>query len=91
MARAIMQRRPLPVQRFMSSLSHQNAHRPFKLSVGVGFASKPFHLESMQSKMKTKDFSKTSDIVRWRAEMLQGYGTGFTQDAGEDFFYVQEV
>lgn len=86
-----MQRRPLPIKRFMSSLSQPNVQRPFKLSVGVGFASKPFHLESMKSKMKTKDFAKTGDIVRWREEMLQKYGTGFTQDAGEDFFYVQEV
>ena len=75
----------------MSSLPQQNAHRPFKLSMGVGFASKPFHLESMQSKMKTKDFSKTSDIVRWRNATVERYAGAFTQDAGEDFFYVQEV
>lgn len=87
-ARAIMQRRPLPLHRFMSSLQQK---RPFKLNIGIAFASKPFHLESAKSKMKTADFSKTNDIVRWRTDMLKRYASGFTADAGEDFFYVQEV
>ena len=88
MARAIMQRRHLPIRRYMSSLQQK---RPFKLNVGIAFASKPLHLESMQTKMKTADFSRTNDIVRWRAEMLQRYGSALSADAGEDFFYVQEV
>lgn len=90
MARAILHRRALPSRRLMSSAPPS---RPFKIHVGVSFAGKPAEFRTVLQKRRNPipDFPEGNDIARWRAEMLAWPKAVRSREAGEDFFYVQEV
>ena len=85
-ARAIACRRALPINRLMSTQVH-----PYKIHVGTSFAGKPVEYRVKTRRRKVVEFPPDSDIVRWREETLSIPKAFPSKDAGEDFFYVQQV
>jgi hypothetical protein len=67
--------------------------RPYTFHVGVAYAGKP----PARSKRRLAAFPSDHRILEWKNEMLAypwktGYGPNHVRkDAGEDFYYVQEV
>ncbi|EJD05929.1 uncharacterized protein FOMMEDRAFT_153275 [Fomitiporia mediterranea MF3/22] len=90
MARAVLQRRRLPIRRLMSSAPPR---RPFKIHVGASFEGKPPEYRATPGRplKVATDFPIGSDIRAWRDAMLSRPKGVPSKDAGEDFFYVQEV
>ena len=88
--RPALRRRRLPPYRMLSSAP---SDRPFRIHVGASFAGKPPEFRSSLAlrRKPIKDFPPNSDIALWRAQMLSRPKSIPSKDAGEDFYYVQEV
>lgn len=76
-----------------SSSGSNNSIRPFTIHVGVSFAGKPQELRAPLKKRRKNglDFPPESEIAKWRAKSLSRVKGVPTKDAGEDFFFVQEM
>lgn len=70
-----------------------NGPRPFKVHIGVSFAGKPNEFRAPLKKRRKNglDFPPESEIAKWRAKSLARVKGVPAKDAGEDFFFVQEV
>ena len=64
--------------------------RPFKLHFGVSFAGKRPDSELLQARQKGR-FSVSSPVGQWRDQLLTHKKEVPSLDAGQDFWYIQEV
>lgn len=64
--------------------------RPYKVIVGASFAAKPPQIRRAKQKVG-RDFPETSDLALWKRRVLAWPKSFPSADAGEDFFFVQEV
>lgn len=64
------------------------ASRPYKFHVGASWAGKPLDYDPRQFQVP---FAPESVIGTWRDKTLSRPKAVNSKDAGEDFFYVQEV
>lgn len=69
--------------RFASSMP-----RPYRFHVGASWIAKP---PEPRSRKKVKPFPDDSPIGLWRNETLSRASSSSSKDAGEDFFYVQDM
>ena len=73
------------------ALSTANPQRPYTFHMASSWAGKPVERDTF----KKTPFTPTSPIGRWRDKMLTRKAGSSTEiwypDAGEDFFFVQEV
>ncbi|KAI5124507.1 hypothetical protein M0805_003031 [Coniferiporia weirii] len=67
--------------------------KPYKVHVGASFAGKPPESRDPRARRRKPivDFPVDSDISQWRAETLSRQKAFPSRDAGEDFFYIQEM
>lgn len=63
--------------------------RPYKFHIGASWAGKPPDRD--RKTLKTEPFAADSVIGAWRDKTLSRPKAASSKDAGEDFFYVQEV
>lgn len=63
--------------------------RPYKFHIGASWAGKP--AERGRKPLDTVPFTPDSPIGAWRDATLSRPKSVASKDAGEDFFYVQEV
>src|ERR1700761_4573879 len=65
--------------------------RPFKFHFGVSYAGKPADSDLVQARQRGR-FAATSPVGKWRDNMLKQRNKSVqSADAGQDFFYIQEV
>lgn len=64
--------------------------RPFKYHVGISFAGKAADAELRVARQNGR-FSETSPIGQWRDLQTNVKKDVDSKDAGQDFFYVQQV
>ena len=74
--------------------AHSSRHlstlpRPYKFHIGASWAGKP--AERGRKPLATVPFTPDSPIGAWRDVTLSRPKAVSSKDAGEDFFYVQEV
>ena len=81
MAREIFRRSKRGPARLISSI-----RRPFTFHIGASWAGKP-----EPTSMAKVPFPSKDPIGTWRDHTLSRSKTVRSDDAGEDFFYVQEV
>jgi protein phosphatase PTC7 len=62
--------------------------RPYRFHIGASWAGKP---PEPGSKRQHVPFASDSAVGAWRDKTLSRPKTVFSKDAGEDFFYMQEV
>lgn len=87
MARLIARKRRLPV---LTSRNASTLPRPYKFHIGASWAGKPAE-PGPKPKMLHVPFSAESTIGSWRDSTLSRPKMVASKDAGEDFFYIQEV
>lgn len=72
--------------------SMSTAPGPYKVYTGASFAGKPLEDRPVRRRRRTViDFPEGSDISSWRKEMLSRPKAVQCSEAGEDFFYIQDV
>ncbi|KAJ1308968.1 hypothetical protein OPQ81_004651 [Rhizoctonia solani] len=72
-----------------SRYTHTTPRRPYKIEIGVSFASKPALDAQQLPKKKTTAFPPDHPIAQWRNNLLQWENKKLrSASAGEDFFYV---
>lgn len=75
--------------RFSSALSTQSfPRRAYTLHIAASWAGKPV---DAQTKQHAKPFASTSEIGAWRDQTLAANNSLGVADAGEDFFYIEQV
>lgn len=62
--------------------------RPYKFHIGASWAGKP---SEPGPKLLNVSYAADSAIGTWRDKVLSRPKTAVSKDAGEDFFYIQEV
>ncbi|TFL07583.1 phosphatase 2C-like domain-containing protein [Pterulicium gracile] len=75
--------------RFSSALSTQSfPRRAYTLHIAASWAGKPV---DAQTKQHAKPFASTSEIGAWRDQTLAANNSLGVADAGEDFFYIEQM
>ena len=92
LARHILSKTPRSLLRFYSYSSsipqiHTTSPRPYTFHIGASWAGKP----DENSMKKKSAFPPDTIIGMWRDKTLSRPKAVRSQDAGEDFFFVQEV
>ena len=88
MARLIARRSRYPL--IISSRNASSLPRPYKFHIGASWAGKPAD-PGINPKQLQAPFSAESTIGSWRDSTLSRPKIVTSKDAGEDFFYIQEV
>lgn len=79
--------------RLMSSTTPNFPRHPYRFYVGASWAAKPIPVTFQGQRPKTP-FPPDGTIGSWRDKLLswpKSFTSKLGNDAGEDFFYVQEV